>query len=110
MSDEEREKEFITDWIAENRLHFIGGNSHKDEKTVAPTFGEFKDNAYYVYTKSFREAVQRAGMSYSKVKDDLISAGVIERNGNEDTFRTRHNGIQYRTLKIVDENRTSDEP
>ena len=101
LSDEEREKEFISGWLAENRLHFIGGTSEKEEKLVTPVFGEFKDNAAYVIGTTLKEVLRRAGMSYSKVRTDLLSAGVIEKVDGKDASQKKIGGVNCFVLKIV---------
>ena len=86
LSDEEKEKEFILNWVSGERLHFDGMQGY-EEKLVTPIYGCTGADGLFINVTYLKKACKEAGYSYSKLKTDLINAGVFVETGGEVTVQ-----------------------
>ena len=101
LSDEEKEKDFILNWVSGERLHFDGlqGNG---EKLITPIYGCTDAGGLLINIYYLQIACDQAGYSYSKLKTDLINAGVfLKINGK--ISDQKWIGSKCRVVKLSDE-------
>ena len=107
LSDVEREKDFALGWVSGERLHFDGmqapanpQDSTPAERLVTPIYGCTDADGLLINVTYLKEACTRAGFSYSKLKTDLINAGVFVKINGKDTSLKKISGVTCRVIKV----------
>ena len=74
VADAPREKDFVTDFIAQNQRCFVGATPLEIEQ-LPSIYGKFENNFIYVSVPVLKTACKNAGFDSQKVVADLVEDG-----------------------------------
>ena len=108
LSDAEREWDFVSGWITENRglilnnpalerINSYGNNQMPPQNKI---IGVYEDNSVFVIVKALKDECKRQGLNYSKVVRDLDRAGYIVRGKDRPTQAKWIEGANTRVVQF----------
>lgn len=99
ISDIEKEKNLIRDFISMNQNHFVGGNI--DAEKIQGIWGKFdEENGTFISVPAVKRACKESGFTYEKVKKDLIADGYLITGDDGQPIQKWIGGANGRYFKI----------
>ena len=102
ISDIEKEKNLIRDFISMNQNHFVGGNI--DAEKIQGIWGKFdEENGTFISVPAVKRACKESGFTYEKVKKDLIADGYLITGDDGQPIQKKIGGVNTRCFVISKE-------
>lgn len=100
LSDVQNEISFISNWIVENKNHFVGTSEHLEAKHLT-VFGEEDEQCFYITVKAFKEACDSQSINYKKAIKDFVKAGYAIPSKDRNTVSHWLTGCTTKCVKIL---------